>query len=163
MLDCDQACEDLGIAGRTLDTALQSLGTWWRDESQRSAAARSGRDFHNSVQSFPPSTLAKIKPYAIVGSRAHARPRTLVIHRNYQRLDQILAHAGILQPNKVITLSETSALGHGVRGGLDVLESELQIGPAKRGIAWGWSEERRKATSERMTAKWLRWRELGLK
>lgn len=162
-LDCDQACEDLGVSRRTLHTALESLGTWWRVEALRSSAARSGRDFINSGHSFPSGTYAKVKPYAIVGSREFNAPRTLTIHRNLQRLEQIAIDAGILSPHNCVTLSDTSASTHSVHSPSEVLENVLRLGPAKGGIAWGWSQKRVLEHSERMTRLWAERREKGLK
>ena len=166
-LDCDQACDDLGVSRRTLDSALHSLGVWWKLEAQRAAAARSGRDFLNSGRSFPASSQTSVRPYAIVGSRQWNQPRTLTIHRNSTRLEQIAIAAGISQPYKTdlncVSYSDTSASGHSLDDTCCVLESALEIGPAKVGIAWGWSDERRRAASERMTAKWLKWREIAHK
>lgn len=159
MLDCDQACEDLGVSRGTLDTALQSLGVWWKHEAARSAAARCSREFLNSGRSFPRSSYVTVKPYAIVGSRQWNGPRTLAIHRNQQRLDQIATATGLLGPSKCASSSDTGNSA----SSLDIAAKMLEIGPIPRGLAWGWSEERRKAASERMTAKWLKWRELGPK
>jgi hypothetical protein len=132
-------------------------------ESQRAAAARSGRDFIKSGRSFPSGTHMNVTPYAIVGSREFNAPRTLAIHRNLTRLDQILTDAEILKANNFVPDSQTSASQRSLDSTGVVLENALGLGPQKRGLAWGWSDERRLAASERMTAKWLRYRELGLK
>lgn len=162
-LDCDQACEDLGVSRRTLHTALESLGTWWKAEQQRSSAARSGREFLTSADSFPSTTTISVRPYAIVGTRAHGRPRTLVIHRNPDRIDQILASAGIIQPHNCFNLGDTSASTSVVRGVVDVLGKALNLGPARGGIAWGWSQKRALEHSERMTRLWAERREKAAK
>lgn len=163
MLDCDQACEDLGVSRRTLHTTLESLSCWWKSETQRSGAARSGRDFLSTSLSFPTSTRSQIKPYAIVGSRAFERFRILAIHRNYQRLDDILTHAGILPVNNFAAESDTCSLSSSVLSLSDVLEKALDISPRLSGIGAGWGEERRKAASGRMTARWLKYRETASK
>lgn len=162
-LDCDQACEDLGVSRRTLHTALESLCTWWRGEALRSSAARSGRDFIHSGRSFPASTHTAIRPYAIVGSRKHNQPRTLVIHRNPARLDHILVDAGLLTARNWAANSATSPSGHSVRSGAEVLAEALDLGPAKGGIAWGWSQKRVLEHSERMTRLWAERRERAAK
>ena len=165
-LDCDQVCEDLGIARRTLDTALQSLGVWWGTEQKRSAAARSGRDFLNSVAAFPPSTLARIKPYAIVGSHVLRIPTTLTIHRNPDRISEILTDAGIIttptEDQKVTPFAQISLYQRSTGSASDVLANVLGLVPVKRGIDWGWSQERAREHSARMTRLWAERRENGV-
>jgi hypothetical protein len=161
-LDCDQACDDLGVARRTLHTAIESLGVWWRLEAQRSSAARSGRDFLTSANSFPIGAKAGIRPYAIVGPRDFERPRTLVIHRNTLRINEILVNAGIVQPDKLGSVRSTSNGERCVSSVGDVLANELGLAPVKRGLAWGWSQKRVKEHSARMTRLWAERRENGL-
>ena len=161
-LDCDQACDDLGVARRTLHTALESLGVWWRLESQRSVAARSGRDFLNIGRSFPASTHMLVRPYAIVGKKDWNAARTLVIHRNQMRVEQILVNAGIVADPNCGPLSTTSRSGHSVHTAPMILENVLGLEPQKRGLAWGWSQERVKEHSARMTRLWAERREKGL-
>jgi hypothetical protein len=162
MLDCDQACEDLGVSRRTLHTALESLGVWWKGESQRSGAARSGRDFLNSSLSFPASTHTPIRPYAIVGPRKHNQSRTLAIHRNQTRLDQIAIDADILKECNWAMDSTTCDSSRSLDSPGDVLESALNLRPRKGGIAWGWSQERVAQHSARMTELWAKRRETTL-
>lgn len=166
-LHCDQACEDLGVSRRTLHTALDSLGVWWRAEQQRSGAARSGRDFINSRRSFPASSHSLIRPYAIVGPRDWNQPRTLVIHRNTSRLEQILIDAGISQPYSLDlncgTCSDTSASTSVADGVVDVLGKALNLRQPAVGLAWGWSQQRVKEHSERMTRLWAERREKAAK
>lgn len=162
-LGCDQACEDLGVSRRTLHTALESLGTWWRVEASRSSAARSGRDFIHSGRSFPASTHTAIRPYAIVGSRKHNQPRTLVIHRNPARLSQILVDAGLLTARNWAIESATYANEEVTNTVVGVLESALNLRSPAVGLAWGWSQERVKEHSERMTRLWAERREKAAK
>jgi hypothetical protein len=162
-LDCDQACQDLGVSRRTLHTALESLGVWWRTEQQRSGAARSGRDFIHSGRSFPASTHTIVRPYAIVGSRKHNQPRTLVIHRNQTRLNQILVDAGLLECRNWAANSDTCVSTSVADSPSDVLENVLGLGAVKRGIAWGWSQKRVLEHSERMTRIWAERREKASK
>lgn len=157
-LDCDQACEDLGVSRRTLQAALESLGTWWKGEAQRSSASRAGRDFINTGRSFPASTYTKIKPLAIVGSRKHNEPRTLAIHRNPERLHQILVDSGIIASHNWAHNPATYATKGVTDTPAIVLESLLGVS-AKRGLAWGWSQERVLAQSARMTELWAKRRE----
>jgi hypothetical protein len=157
-LDCDQACEDLGVSGRTLDIALCGVAVWWRGEQERSAAARSGRDFIKPNPSFHVRTHARIRPYAIVGSRSYSHPRTIAIHRNFPRLAQILIDAGIIPisqaPIDCTHLSQTYTSGRSALSVSSVLESAIGLVPARRGIAWGWSPERKMAHSMRMAELW---------
>lgn len=166
-LECDQACEDLGVSRRTLHTALDSLGVWWKLESQRSGAARSGRDFLNTRRSFPASTQTPIRPYAIVGSRDWNDHRILAIHRNPARIEQILIDAGISEPYSsdlnCVTYSETSRSTSVADTVVDVLGNVLNLQPAKGGIAWGWSQKRVIEHSERMTRLWAERREKAAK
>jgi hypothetical protein len=161
-LDCDRACFDLGVSRRTLDIALMCLGTWWKEETQRSAAARAGREFLCPSPSFHVRNNARIKPYAIVGSRQYADRRTLAIHRNYPRLAQIFVNAGITTLNQTpqpaslhcVTNDGTCASTSVTLSLSEVLESACGIAPAKHGIAWGWSPERKMAHSRRMAELW---------
>jgi|ERR1035441_3269528 hypothetical protein len=161
-LDCDRACFDLGVSLRTLDMALMCLGTWWKGETQRSVAARAGREFLSPSPSFHVRNNARIKPYAIVGSRQYADRRTLAIHRNYPRLAQIFINAGITtldqtpQPASLhcVTNDGTCASASVTLSLSEVLESACGIEPAKHGIAWGWSPERKMAHSRRMAELW---------
>lgn len=162
-LDCDRACEDLGVSRRTLHTALDGIGVWWGVEEKRSAASRAGRDFISLNPSFHVQAKARIRPYAIVGSRAYNRIRTLAIHRNYPRIAQIFVQAGVttldqlpqsiqfhcanIEANPVSSRSPYSLP--------DVLESACAIGrPRRVGADWGWTPERRTQQSERMKRKW---------
>lgn len=162
-LDCDQACEDLGVSRRTLHTALDALSVWWKLESQRSGAARSGRDFLRTSHSLDGGKLDAIRPYAIVGTRQWNGPRTLVIYRNLTRLDQILINAGLLNPTRCASYDETSPSMQVVDRPSDVLRNALNLGQPAVGLAWGWSQKRAIEQSERMTRLWAERREKALK
>lgn len=162
-LDCDQACENLGVSRRTLHTALDSLGVWWKLESQRSGSARSGREFLRSSHSLDGGKLDAIRPYSIVGTRQWNGPRTLAIHRNPSRLDQILVDAGLLNTIRCVTYDDTSRSTHLADSPLVIMENVLNLRPAKGGIAWGWSQKRVKEHSERMTRLWAERRENAVK
>lgn len=155
MLDCDQACQDLGVSRRTLHTALESLGSWWKAEAQRSAASRSGRVFlrYDNTRAHP------VRPYAFVGSRSFLKPRTIAVHRNQPRLAQIFIDAGITElrePTRSLygryaEFSETCVSSRSLGSLSDLLGESLKVTPAKRGLAAGWSDERRMRQAAKMT------------
>lgn len=162
-LDCDQACAELRVSRRTLNIALEGLSVWWKNDSQRSAAARAGREFIAASPSFHVPLSARVRPYACVGSRAFLRPRTIAIHRNMQQIERILIESSIIPATQTgheyTAESETPASAHSPCSPSAVLESVLQTKPVARGLAWGWSEDRRVAASARMTEFWAKWRE----
>lgn len=162
-LDCDQACEDLGVSRRTLHSALDALSVWWKNESQRSGAARSSREFLRTYHSLDGGKLDAIRPYSIVGTRKWTSARTLIIHRNTARIDQIAVAAGLLTASRCTSYSDTSPSTHSVDAPSDVLRKALNLAPAKGGIAWGWSQKRVKEHSERMTRLWAERREKAAK
>jgi hypothetical protein len=157
-LDCDQACADLGVSRRTLHTALDALSVWWKHEGARSAAARSSRDFLRTSHSLDGGKLEPIRPYALVGSRKWTQARTLVIHRNLPRLDQIVSDAGLITASRCTSYEDTSRPSSVVGS----LAGVLEIEPQKRGLAWGWSQERVREHSARMTRLWAERRQNGL-
>jgi hypothetical protein len=168
-LDCDCACEDLGVSRRTLHTALDGIGVWWGAEEQRSAASRAGRDFISLNPSFHVRAKARIRPYAIVGSRAYNRTRTLAIHRNYPRVAQIFVQAGVTTLDQLpksiqfhcANIKDTSASSRSLDSLPGVLENALNLRRRRVGADWGWTLERRAEQSERMTRKWAERRKLA--
>jgi hypothetical protein len=160
-LDCDQACEDLGVSRRTLHTALDGIGIWWGDEAKRSAASRAGRDFISVNPSFHVRAKARIRPYAIVGSRAYNRTRTLAIHRNYPRIAQVFVQAGVTTLDQLpqsiqfhcANIEDSSASSRSLDSLPGVLENTLNLRPRRVGADLGWTPERRTQQSERMTRK----------
>jgi hypothetical protein len=90
-LDCDQACEDLGVSRRTLHVSLCCLSTWWSSELERQRAARASREFLNPDH----SRYGRLKFYSVTGSKT-LRPGTVIqIRRNYGHLAKLLQDAGI--------------------------------------------------------------------
>jgi len=168
-LDCDQACEELGVSRRTLHTALDGIGVWWGAEDQRSAASRAGRDFISLNPSFHVRAKARIRPYAIVGSRAYNRTRTLAIHRNYPRIAQIFVQAGVTTLDQLpqsiqfhcANIEATSASSRSLDSLSGVLENALNLRPRRVGADWGWSQERKLDQSQRMTLFWANRRGLA--
>ena len=162
-LDCDQACADLGVSRRTLNIALEGLSVWWGSEAKRSMASRAGRDFFATSPSFSVLAPTSIRPYACVGSRAFQFPRTIAIHRNPQRIRQILVNSGLISTpqttNELLPENETAVTSRSTGSASDVLANVLGLAPVKRGIAWGWSQERAREHSARMTRLWAERRE----
>lgn len=158
-LHCDQACEDLGVSRRTLHTALDALSVWWKLESQRSGAARSAREFLQSSHSLDRGKLDAVRPYSIVGSREYNAPRTLAIHRNPPRLEQILVDASVITAVRCVTSSDTAPPTSVASTVLDVLGNALNLRQPAVGLAWGWSQKRVLEHSERMTRLWAERRE----
>ena len=165
-LDCDQACDDLGVSRRTLNIALEGLSVWWGSEAKRSMASRAGRDFFATSPSFSVLAPTSIRPYACVGSRAFQFPRTIAIHRNPQRIRQILVNSGLISTpqttNELLPETETAVTSRSTDTVPAILESALGLSPQKRGLAWGWSQERVREHSARMTRLWAERRENGL-
>ena len=162
-LDCDRACDDLGVCRRTLHTSLDSLSTWWPSEEARSAATRAGRGFlAQSTKSFPPSSSSPIRPYATVGTRKFESSRSLTIHRNQMRIAQILTLAGLLPQNHFTTVDQTPANEQFTGRPGDILQSVLGVS-VPRGMAWGWSADRRREHGERMVRLWAERREKAQK
>lgn len=95
IIDCDLVCADLGISRRTLHIALSCLGAWWKNEFERSRAARSGREFLNERHSLKPTGHDPVKSYSVTGSKAYAFPRTLTIRRNPAKLANLMQIASI--------------------------------------------------------------------
>jgi hypothetical protein len=102
-LDCDQACEDLGISRRTLHICLCCVSTWWKTEEERSRAARAGREFMNPIH----SRYGRMKVYSVTGSKTW-RPGTIIqLRRNVTHLKNLLQNAGIgiladpVQPSQI--------------------------------------------------------------
>ena len=98
MLDCDMACQALGISRRTLHIALCCLGCWWGTEESRVRAARVDREFLNPSHHGPPKGHDPVKPYSVTGTKAWSESRSLTIRRNLPKLQSILVQAGIIEP-----------------------------------------------------------------
>ena len=161
-LDCDQACEDLGVSRRTLHLSLACLSVWWQSEAQRSSAARAGREFLSLTKSVPARTTNSIRPYSIIGSKQYEQHRIITIHRNTQRINQLAIAIGIptRQPEtaRFAEQSQTSASSHSGHSPSEILVEVLGIKPIKRGIDWGWSDERKVAKKTQMVAYWTQFR-----
>ena len=98
-IDCDDVCAALGISRRTLHIALNCLGTWFKDESERSRAQRAGREFLNPFHKPPPKGHGQTKFYSVTGSKAWQTKRSLTIRRNQQFIDSLLKIVGISTHN----------------------------------------------------------------
>ena len=152
-VDCDAACEDLGVSRRTLHVALARLCAWWKSEEARSAAARSSREF------FAPdhSRYGKIKPYSLVGSRYQLANQTFAIRRNLGKLRIILDNAGFQstrKPNPVLSNTYTpESQVYASEGVTDTLPAILEKA-SKLGMRNGWTEERKRSQSEIMRSIW---------
>jgi hypothetical protein len=146
-------CGALGVNRRTLHIALYCLGVWWRSEQLRGSAARAGREFSTSDH----SRHGKLKPYSIVAARNQKINQTFAIRRNYGRINQILAQAGIdtwQQPasdqvNLYPVQSDISASASSAQDVVQYLEKAVLLG-----VRNGWTEERRKAQGEKMRQVW---------
>ena len=92
-IDCDDVCAALGISRRTLHIALNCLGAWFKDESERSRAQRAGREFLNPIH----TRYGSVKFLSVTGSRAYAFPRKLRIRGNHQAITNLFTRANVIE------------------------------------------------------------------
>jgi hypothetical protein len=132
---------------------MHQLSTFWLTEEARSAAARSGREFSNPNH----SRYGKIKPYSTVGSKHQGTNQRWAIRRNYGRINNILAQAGIGlwqlpadEPLKTYPLEiDISDSERSAQDVVQYLEKAVLLG-----VRNGWTEERRTRQAEKMKAVW---------
>jgi hypothetical protein len=82
----DRISRDLQISRRTLLVTLSILATWWGTEAERSAAARTGREFLNPAHSLH----GKLKPYSLTGRKRAQWGVTWHLRRNWPVLNRLL-------------------------------------------------------------------------
>ena len=103
MIDCDVASAALGVSRRTLHIAFNCLGACWSNESERSRAARAGREFLNPAHSLKPTGHDPVKIYSFIGSRAYQTHRILAMRRNHSKLCSVLLCAGLTPDHPQLT------------------------------------------------------------
>ena len=141
IIDCDTACQALGISRRTLHIAFNCLGCWWSTEEARGRAARVGREFLNPAHSLPPKGHDPVKIYSVTGTKAWQTHRSIAIRRNFQKLASVLVQAGIISSNNHLAPNvDVCAIGHSVSNLPQILRSVLPD--------WG----------DRRAERWERWR-----